>query len=333
MRIFVSLISTAFLLSLTATASGQQLKQPPTNVPADLQVDEAFDRVAAPGVRRTYVVQLRREAALEYKGGIAGFAATAPATGERYNAQASHVQMYAADLVESHNKLLSSVGAGSAKIYSYRHAMNGFAATLTDDQVEMLRGNKNVANVWEDTPYEMETNNSPEFLGLLDKKGGLRRDLGLEGEDIIVGIIDSGIVPQHPSFSDVEQKKSKGKSKGKSKVVYDDPPAHWAGVCQLGEGWTADDCNNKLIGARWYAAGFLAFYGSLAEGEFMSVRDNSGHGSHTAGTAAGNEVVASLQGVPLTTISGMAPRARIAAYKACWLAPSGNYSCYLVGGV
>jgi hypothetical protein len=50
--------------------------------------------------------------------------------------------------------------------------------------------------------------------------------------------------------------------------------------------------------------------------EFDSARDDDGHGSHTASTAAGNAgVEASIYGVPRGTISGIAPRARIIAYK------------------
>ncbi|MEL6870599.1 MAG: S8 family serine peptidase, partial [Pseudomonadota bacterium] len=88
-------------------------------------------------------------------------------------------------------------------------------------------------------------------------------------------------------------------------------------------------CNNKLIGARWYVDGFLAGRGSVVEGEFLSPRDSSGHGSHTAGTAGGNEVTATFNGSPIARISGMAPRARIAAYKVCWLSPGAtNFSCF-----
>ena len=52
--------------------------------------------------------------------------------------------------------------------------------------------------------------------------------------------------------------------------------------------------------------------------EFLSARDSDGHGTHTATTAAGREVTASLAGTPLTTVSGMAPLAHVAIYKPCW---------------
>ena len=55
--------------------------------------------------------------------------------------------------------------------------------------------------------------------------------------------------------------------------------------------------------------------------EFMSPRDVDGHGTHIASTAAGNEVRAVLAGTDVDRINGIAPRARVAVYKACWLEP------------
>ena len=68
-----------------------------------------------------------------------------------------------------------------------------------------------------------------------------------------------------------------------------------------GEGFRTSDCNNKLIGAQFFNAGFLAF--STAQGklkwatDYVGPRDDDGHGSHTASTAAGNEGVAATVSV------------------------------------
>src|SRR5262249_50725024 len=74
-------------------------------------------------------------------------------------------------------------------------------------------------------------------------------------------------------------------------------------------------CNNKLIGAREFLDTYRAVIGFDAD-EFDSARDDNGHGTHTASTAAGNGgVQASIFGVPRGTISGIAPRARVVSYK------------------
>ena len=76
-------------------------------------------------------------------------------------------------------------------------------------------------------------------------------------------------------------------------------------------------CNHKLIGARRFMATYDAVVGLLPD-EFPSARDDNGHGTHTASTAAGNgRVEASIFGVPRGRVSGIAPRAHVAAYKVC----------------
>ncbi|HSG65844.1 MAG TPA: S8 family serine peptidase, partial [Gammaproteobacteria bacterium] len=85
-------------------------------------------------------------------------------------------------------------------------------------------------------------------------------------------------------------------------------------------GFLSTSCNNKLLGARYYIDGFLT-RNELDPGEFISPRDADGHGTHIATTIAGNPVNASLFGTRVGRIAGIAPRARVAAYKACWLKP------------
>ena len=93
------------------------------------------------------------------------------------------------------------------------------------------------------------------------------------------------------------------------------------GVCQPGEKWNVDDCNSKIVGARYYPDAFLDSVPPQERdgAEFISTRDGDGHGSHTASTAAGNNGVdASVEGRYFGKVSGMAPAAKIAAYKVCW---------------
>ena len=100
------------------------------------------------------------------------------------------------------------------------------------------------------------------------------------------------------------------------------PPAGWAGTCQTGEGWTASNCNNKLIGARYFNAGRAATPGSTRNRpwEFNSrARLQRSRHAHAPSTSGGNyNVPATGAAAAFGKVSGMAPRARVAMYKALW---------------
>ncbi len=305
--VFVVLAAMAATVVAGGPASAQNVRKPATAAQAAALKLNGAQASESRGATRVYVVQMAAKPAIAYEGGIAGLAKSAPARGERYDSRSSQVQMYAAHIAAQQDAALARVGASHRKIYSYRHALNGFAARLTAAQAARLRKDKTVANVWQDRIMPVDTNNSPRFLGLLNKRVGLRAFHGLRGKNVVIGVIDSGAIQEHPSFD------------GTGFM----PPSNWNGICQAGEGWAETDCNNKLIGARYFFDGFVAgqpFEDVIEPTEFKSARDADGHGTHTASTAAGREVLASLSGTPLAMISGMAPDAYLAIYRACWLA-------------
>jgi len=195
-----------------------------------------------------------------------------------------------------------------------------------------------VLHVWEDEVRPLTTIYSGEFLGLFEPTVGLRGAPGLDGEDIVIGVIDSGIAPAHPALQDFQPANrpqlcetawSEAALLGRwlcarydrmEDVVLFGPLEDWNGECEIGEQFAVTDCNNKIIGARYISAGAEAT-GLIDPGEIFSPRDVDGHGTHTATTAAGNRVKASIFGTFFGTVEGMAPKARIAVYKACWLRP------------
>lgn len=289
--------------------------------PATAQIEvQAIDKAKS----RVYIVMMRDDPAVAYDGGIGNFKATKPGKGKKINPKSAHVKKYVSYLNSTHDRALRAVGAGE-KIYSYSYALNGFAAILTSDQVEALRARGDVLRVWKDELRQPTTDSTPDYLGLTGV-GGVW-DLNGKGEDIIVGMIDTGIWPEHPSFSDQNDFSDAKGSSGKRNLAYGPPPADWHGSCPPGEKWSKNDCNNKLIGARFYPDGFSANgHSGILVSDFLSPRDSDGHGSHTSSTAAGNEgPLNTINGLP---VSGMAPRARIATYKVCWEPRSGLGGCF-----
>jgi hypothetical protein len=183
-----------------------------------------------------------------------------------------------------------------------------------------------VVNVSKDVLQQPSTSTSPTFLGLDQPGTGLWAKAGgvdKAGENVIVGVVDTGIWPEHPSFSDQKDLVFRTGESGKRNLAYGPPPSSWTGSCQSGEQFSQDMCTNKLIGARYYLSGFGHF--GIFQNDYKSARDHDSHGSHTASTAAGNYgVQATGAAASFGKISGMAPRARIAAYKVCWNGDEGG---------
>lgn len=272
--------------------------------------------------RRSYIVQLVDKPAATYTGQVAGLAATMPAQGQRLNVDAADVQAYISYLDTKQNAVISTV-AGAEITNKYDVVFNGFSALLTDAEVRALKKHSGVAAITADHILELDTSYTPSFLGL-DKPGGLWEQLGgkgASGEDIIIGIVDGGIWPENNSYADRVDDAGNPSHTGAT-LTYGPPPASWKGNCDTGEGFTVASCNNKLIGARYYKPASQTLHWT----EFNSARDSvagaegqGGHGSHTSSTAGGNNgVPVTINGVNMGKISGIAPRARIAAYKVCW---------------
>lgn len=267
-----------------------------------------------------FIVRLAEPPAADYEGGVAGLAATKPRAGRKLDPSDASVRRYVSYLLGRQDAALASVGGGR-RIYNYAYAFNGFAAELAPAAADKLRGAPGVLAVVKDEKRRLDTATTPDFLGLRSGLWQQLRGSDGAGEGIVVGIIDSGIWPENPSFSD---RNRKGR-----RIYAELPDSSFHGRCQPGERFTGKHCNRKLVAARYYNAGFGGPEGIRQQlpYEFLSARDVDGHGSHTASTAAGNSGVRATapNGDALGTISGMAPRARIAVYKVCWgISPDGG---------
>ncbi len=260
---------------------------------------------------QVYIVITLDDPVVAYEGGTAGLPATKPNKGRKVNPNSAAVRKYVDHLEATHDAALESVGAEAGdKLYSYAFSVSGFAATLTEAQATALALQDGILFVAPDEMQFIQTENTPDYLGITDPGGPWPQ--GSRGEDVIVGVIDTGIWPEHPSFAD--------------NGTYGRPPAGWAGTgCDFGNtAFNPNDaaftCNNKLLAATSYGLGFHGGTGAgLDPGEYLSARDADGHGTHTTSTAAGNSgVAASILGNDFGDVSGIAPRARVSMYKACW---------------
>ncbi|XP_014510577.1 subtilisin-like protease SBT1.3 [Vigna radiata var. radiata] len=203
-------------------------------------------------------------------------------------------------------------------IYTYQNAFHGVAAKLTEGEAKKLEAEEGVVAIFPDTKYELHTTRSPAFLGLQPEKAPNMWSEKLSGRDVIVGVLDTGIWPESESFKDVSM---------------GPVPAHWKGACEIGTGFTKSHCNKKVVGARVFYHGYEAAIGRINEQkEYKSPRDQDGHGTHTAATVGGSPVLgANLLGYANGTARGMAPGARIAAYKVCWV--GGCFSSDIVSAI
>jgi len=301
----------------------------------------------AGGGSRVYIVQLRTPAAAAIHAASAPRMASKPGPGSlptaaRFDKSSSLVEAHVQRLESEQLAILAKAGDDVERLYSYRYAMNGFAAVMTPAEATRIENMPEVLHVWQDEVRPLATNHSAAFLGLFDADKGLRGPGGLDGDGVIIGVIDSGIAPGHPQLLDtrpVDRPSAcwstwaefsllgrwlcKNYNRADDIVDFDAPPEHWNGICETGPEFTAENCNNKMIGARTFVAGARAT-GPIADGEIFSARDVDGHGTHIATTAAGNKAKATIFGTYLGSVEGMAPRARIATYKACWLRPGGT---------
>ncbi|KAK9269007.1 hypothetical protein L1049_000775 [Liquidambar formosana] len=260
------------------------------------------------GKAEIYIVMVEGDPVVSYRGGVDGFEATAVDSDEKIDVTSELVTSYSHHLEKKHDMLLATLFDRGTykKLYSYRHLINGFAAHISPEQAEILRRSPDVKSVERDWKVRRLTTHTPQFLGLptgvWPTGGGFDR----AGEDIVIGFVDSGISPHHPSFA-----------------TYNTDPygpvPKYIGKCEVDPDSKRNFCNGKIIGAQHFAEAAIAAGVFNPAIEFASPLDGDGHGSHTAAIAAGNNgIPVRMHGYEFGKASGMAPRARIAVYKALY---------------
>lgn len=124
-----------------------------------------------------------------------------------------------------------------------------------------------MANVVLDFSVRTATTYTPQFLGLPQGAWGKEGGYDTAGEGIVIGFVDTGIDPTHPSFAaDV--------------AVNAYPiPARFSGICEVTRDFPSGSCNRKLIGARHFAASAITRGIFNASQDYASPFDGDGHGT------------------------------------------------------
>ncbi|KAJ4826548.1 hypothetical protein Tsubulata_039607 [Turnera subulata] len=236
---------------------------------------------------------------------------------------------YKEKLVTDHDLLLESLLQKHTytKLYSYTHLLNGFAIHVkTDEVLSILKNATGVRAIHEDIKMEKLTTHTPYFLGLPAHVWPTLGGVESSGEGVVIGVIDTGINPFHPSFQTRPSRGLNNITKYNSK---------FKGKCVSGENFPPEACNEKIVGAQYFASAAISAGDFNATRDYASPFDADGHGRqviHTASTAAGNhqiEVIAN--DFNYGNASGMAPGARIAVYKALYT--FGGYMADVVAAV
>lgn len=240
-------------------------------------------------------------------------------------------------LQEYQNAFLRSIGKdlNIALVTQYEYIMNGVALRLTQQQAMRLAENAKVKKITRETIYRQELDAGPTLIGAPSVwQGGVGNLSQTQGEGVVVGIIDSGINSDHPSFAE----------RSGDGYLHTNP---------LGNGVYLGDCarqfpelcNNKMIGVYSYTD----ITNSYSDTDVFppnlprNGEDYDGHGSHVAAIAVGNvlnnlpetlptfgqeESDGTPTGFTFDRISGVAPRANLIVYQVCFVGDADQGDTY-----
>ncbi|MFL5949221.1 MAG: S8 family serine peptidase [Gaiellaceae bacterium] len=255
------------------------------------------------------------DALASYAGRIHGLRATSPrATGKsfaRNRVAVARYSRYTAKRTARINRAVRAMVPRARIGTAFRTVYGGVAARVPANQIVKLLRIKGVDAVQRDALRQPLDDNTT-FIGAQAVWPSLGGNVHA-GESVKVGVIDTGIWPEHPMMAD-NGLPSIGGSHG----------------CQFGDGSDVAHlgptfaCNNKLIAAYAKTATYMSAVGANAN-EFCnntthqcSARDSEGHGTHTTTTAAGDCVAsAMLYGVERGPVCGIAPGAHVEMFRVC----------------
>jgi hypothetical protein len=320
-RFQVAALSGAIALALSASASAQ--KPARGDEPA---AESAVAKLDQDSYQNIYIVGLR-SAPLAMADSAPSGLETLPRTEEgRLDVRAPAAEAYVERLQHEQDAFLAAaaqqLGRAVAPIgpqFRFQHAFNGMALRLSPAEATALAARPEVLLVEPYTEHPLDTDVGPTLIGAPSIWSGTSTPgaLATRGEGTVIGVIDSGANLLSPSYATVDL----------DGYTHTNPlgSGNYLGWCNPSNPNHVpgrDICTDKLIGG-WDFVDGAAPAGVY---EAPGFEDENGHGSHTASTAGGNRRNATINGVNTVT-SGVAPRANLIVYDACYTNTAGQGLC------
>ncbi|CAI5507990.1 unnamed protein product [Closterium sp. Naga37s-1] len=282
--------------------------------------------------------------------------------------RAGHVRALRRALQRQQEQVAADAGVAAAAVLLHVHTVaHAFAAALSPRQVWRLKRHPAVASVRRTRVFHAPAAptmplsrarptpasnasastasasrtydaDAASFMGLPGSLWQQAGGQGSAGADVVVGVVGSGIWPEHPAFH-----ASVGASLPPPLLSFRTPhhipspplnaahrtppvcvsqqavmgmPAGWQGACDTTPDFT---CSGKIIGAQRLYAAAQQSGGPDFSVEYDSPRDMDGSGTWAAAwVPRGAAVGSAVTWADGAHTSGMAPGARVAVYKALW---------------
>lgn len=301
--LLASLVIT-FCSSLTASATEISGTSPGSH-----RLDADKSSLLAATARVPYTIVLKGEPLASYSGNVAGYAKAARVQGGknsgRIDVHSASAKAYVGYLAQRQSALIAQVeqqlGRSVETLDTLQHALNAVIVELDEHEALIVSQRPEVELVEREHELDLLTDRGPAFIGapgIWD--GSASNGVASKGEGMVVAVLDTGINWESPAFAAIGPVDN---------YLHINPLGAdtYLGLC----GTTPPNadlgrCNSKLIG----------MFDFTSTSSTRSGTDLAGHGSHTAGTVAGNTWDAPFGGGTFR-ISGVAPHANVIAYRVC----------------
>lgn len=230
--------------------------------------------------------------------------------------QQSHLQKINNQQKYAINRLAQKYNTVYSPLFKYNQAINGMSLELYEHEAQYL---SNLDNVLRVTKQEILHTTSDASASMVNAYGvwsgaGISPLAANKGEDVLVGIFDTGINFGHESFSDNPEDSYDFASHN---PFGQDTYIGWCNPVNPNYD-VSYVCNNKIIGA-W------DFVDAISDEDDGPI-DGNYHGSHIAGIISGNNITAPPGGFVTSVtdeilnapfISGIAPHSHVIIYDVC----------------